>query len=59
MEMEWRLVNRYGKVFLEARYKGEPWNELHPWLFPTDTKPHNGWAYMAEFGLYVRNTSIN
>lgn len=54
--MEWRLVKKYGRTFLEGRYKNTEWSK---WYFPADTKPHKGWIYMEEFGLYRRNTSID
>ena len=53
--MEWRLIEKWGRVFLEGRYKNEEWSG---WLFPTDSEPHKGWIYMEEFDLYRRNTSV-
>lgn len=53
--MEWRLVKKWGRVYLEGRYKDGEWSG---WLFPTDSKPHEHWIYIEEFDLYRRNTSV-
>ncbi len=55
-EMEWRIVSKYGRKFLEGRYVNEEWSG---WLFLFDVKKHDGWIWMPEFGAYRRNTSIN
>ena len=53
--MEWRIIKKYGRTFVEGRYATEEWSG---WLFPVDTEPHTNWVFMPELGLYRRNYSI-
>lgn len=55
MEKEYRFVNRFGRVYVEIRYKGEPWTG---WLFKASEKPHKYWNFVPELGVYVSNVSI-
>lgn len=53
--MEWRMIRKYGNLYLEGKYAGEEW---HGWLFPTDAEKHDHWIWMPEFDVYRRNMSI-
>lgn len=53
--MQWRLIHKYGKTYLEGKYDNETW---HDWLFRVDTEPHKYWVYMPAFNVYRSNVSI-
>ena len=57
MEMiaEWRLVNKWGKQYLECRFTNEKWNG---WLFPVSKEKKPNYIWMEEFQLWRRNRSI-
>ena len=52
---EYRFVNRFGRVYVEVRYKGSPWTG---WLFECSGEPKENWIYIPELGVYRSNVSI-
>ena len=56
LQLEYRLVQKWGKTYMEFRYTGLPWSN---WLFATSKTPHRYWKYYPEFDLYVSNVSID
>ena len=51
---EYRLVKRFGRTFVEIRYKGGEWRG---WLFATSETPKARWIYVPEVGLWRSNVS--
>lgn len=55
MLVENRLVKRFGKTYVEVRYKGEEW---HNWLFPMSLTKKPDYVYVPELYIYRRKTSV-
>lgn len=56
LKLEWRLAKMWGRPYLQARYKGEPWGK---WYFRTSTERKTGWIFMPEFGVWRCNVSTS
>lgn len=54
MDKEYRIVKKYGKTFVEVRYKGTEWSN---WLFKASNKPKKYYTYIPELGVYRCNIS--
>ena len=52
--VEYRIVKKYGRTFVEARYQGEEWNG---WLFLTSTEPRKHWIYIPDLDIWRCNVS--
>ena len=52
--MEYRLIKKWGKLFVEVRYTGEEW---HDWLFPASETPRKHYIFVPEVNMWRRNTS--
>lgn len=54
-DREYRLVNKWGRMFVEARYKGEEWSG---WLFAASKTEKRNWIYVPELDVYRCNVSV-
>ena len=54
--MEYRIIKKWGLLFVELRYKGSDWSN---WLFrASETPKTTNWIYIPELGLYRSNVSF-
>lgn len=52
--VEYRIVKKYGRTFVEARHQNEEWNG---WLFLTSTEPREHWIYIPDLDIWRCNVS--
>lgn len=55
MVKEYRLVHKWGRMFVEIRYKG---NEWRGWMFAASKAWKRNWIYVPELDVYRCNVSI-